>query len=174
MARNVEIKAKVDDFEALRERVESLCGGSGEEIAQEDIFFNTGIGRLKLRILGPERGQLIFYERVNEAGPTLSEYLISETADPEGLRAIIRKVAGIRGTVRKRRWLYWFGSTRIHLDQVDGLGSFVELEVVLDPGEKQESGRAIAAEVMEQLDINPADLIEGAYIDLLEDISSAG
>jgi predicted adenylyl cyclase CyaB len=169
MAKNIEIKVKVDDLEKLRIRVQRICEGVGEEITQEDIFFNNSLGRFKLRILAPDMGQLIFYQRLDLAGPKLSNYLIYDTADPEGLKQVISQASGVRGTVRKRRWLYWFGSTRIHLDLVEGLGAFMELEVVLQPGESREVGMAAAAELMDLLAIDPDDLIEGAYIDLLED-----
>lgn len=169
MARNIEIKAKVKDLEELRKRVEKLCNGVGEEIDQEDIFFHNSLGRFKLRILAPDLGQLIFYQRSDLSGPKLSNYLIYDTADPEGLRGVISQAAGVRGTVRKRRWLYWFGRTRIHLDLVEGLGPFMELEVVLQPGESREEGTAAAAELMDLLAIDQDNLIEGAYIDLLED-----
>ncbi len=169
MAKNIEIKAKVEDLEKLRKRVERICDGVGEEIGQEDIFFRNSLGRFKLRILASDLGQLIFYQRSDLAGPKLSNYLIYDTADPEGLREVISQAAGVRGTVRKRRWLYWFSRTRIHLDLVEDLGSFMELEVVLQPGESREEGMGAAAELMDLLAIDPDDLIEGAYIDLLED-----
>jgi predicted adenylyl cyclase CyaB len=169
MAKNIEIKAKVEDLEKLRKRVQRICEEVGEEIAQEDIFFHNSLGRFKLRILAPDLGQLIFYRRSDLAGPKLSKYLIYDTADPEGLREVISQASGVRGTVRKRRWLYWFGSTRIHLDLVEGLGAFMEVEVVLQPDESREEGMGAAAELMDLLDIDPDDFVEGAYIDLLED-----
>ncbi len=169
MAKNIEIKAKVEDLEDLRKRVERICDGVGEKIDQEDIFFHNSLGRFKLRILAPDRGQLIFYQRSDVAGPKLSNYQIYNTADPEGLKEVINKAAGVRGTVRKRRWLYWFGRTRIHLDLVEGLGAFMELEVVLQPDERREEGMGAAAELMDILAVGPNDLIDGAYIDLLEE-----
>ena len=169
MGKNIEIKAKVEDLKKLRKVVETICDGVGEEIIQEDIFFHNSVGRFKLRILGSELGQLIFYQRSDLPGPKLSNYQIYDTVNPEGLREVISQAAGVRGTVRKRRRLYWFGRTRIHLDLVDGLGSFVELEVVLEPDESREEGMAVAAELLDLLAIDSEDLIEGAYIDLLEE-----
>ena len=168
MATNVEIKARVKDFDAIREKVEAICDCIGELIEQEDIFFKVDSGRLKLRILAPDRGQLIFYQRPDRAGPKVSEYHISETAEPEKLKSVLSKALGIRGVVRKDRYLYWIDQTRIHLDQVEGLGDFLELEVVLRPDQSREQGAAIAADIMEKLQISPDDLIEGAYMDLLE------
>ena len=74
---------------------------------------------------------------------------------------------GVRGVVRKQRLLYLVGNTRIHLDQVEGLGDFLEFEVVLSENDTLEQGQSIATELMTKLGIEAADLIEGAYIDLL-------
>jgi predicted adenylyl cyclase CyaB len=74
---------------------------------------------------------------------------------------------GQAGRVRKNRTLFFVGKTRIHLDRVEGLGDFLELEVVLEEGEQVETGEAIARDLMQKLRILPDQLIEGAYIDLL-------
>ena len=70
--------------------------------------------------------------------------------------------------VRKKRTVYLAGRTRIHFDEVEGLGKFIELEVVLRDGEDAASGSAIAEDLMTKLGINKSDLIEQAYVDLLE------
>ena len=177
MAANVEIKATVQDFAAVKARAELLSGGPAELIKQEDTFFFTPRGRLKLRIIGekdgnPRKGQLIHYHRADAAGPKRSDYFIFETGEPEILKDVLGGSLGFRGIVSKQRWLYWVGQTRIHLDQVDGLGSFLELEVVLHPDQPTEEGGAIARDLMSQLGIDQASLIEGAYIDLLEEQES--
>ncbi|HEY86272.1 MAG TPA: class IV adenylate cyclase [Chloroflexi bacterium] len=167
MAANIEIKAKVNDPLALQERAESLSDTPASIIHQEDIFFHTPQGRLKLRILAPDRGELIHYQRSNAAGPKRSDYLIASTADPTALKAVLTASLGERGVVKKRRTLYLAGNTRIHLDEVEGLGDFMELEVVLGPGQNDEAGETIASELMAKLGIAEADLIDAAYIDLL-------
>lgn len=168
MPANIEIKARVRDFEALRRRAETLSDTPLEVIPQEDTFFNTPRGRLKLRQLSPGRGQLVYYERGDAAGPKRSEYLLAETSDPSALKAALTAALGVRGVVRKKRRLYLAGQTRIHLDEVEGLGQFVELEVVLRPGQDDVEGQAIASELMVKLGVSEADLLEGAYMDLLE------
>lgn len=167
MATNIEIKARVADPESLRERVEALSDTAGERISQDDTFFHTPSGRLKLRVIAPDYGQLIYYERNDKAGPKRSDYLISVTNEPETLKAVLSAALGVRGRVRKDRWLYWIGHTRVHLDQVEGLGSFMELEVVLQPGQSDADGLMVAEALMQKLDLQETDLIEGAYIDLL-------
>jgi adenylate cyclase len=168
MAANVEIKARITDFDAFKKRVESISESPAELINQEDVFFRTARGRLKLRVFSPERGQLIYYERADRTGPQLSQYEISETLEPIKMRALLEKALGLRGIVRKQRLLYWVGSTRIHLDEVEALGSFMELEVVLAQGQSREEGETIAIELMARLGIADQDLIQGAYLDLLE------
>ena len=168
MGINIEIKAKVRDPAHLRRILEGLCTTPGEVILQEDIFFQTGKGRLKLRILGANHCELIYYERDNIAGPKRSNYLITPCADPTSLRVLLSTAMGTRGVVRKQRLLYRIGNTRVHLDQVDGLGSFVELEVVLSEGQTSEEGGSVAEQVMKQLGICETDLVGEAYIDLVE------
>jgi predicted adenylyl cyclase CyaB len=81
---------------------------------------------------------------------------------------VLEAAMGIRGVVRKKRRLYWVNNTRIHLDEVEGLGSFMELEVMLSTGQRTEEGEATATALMKRLGIEIADLVKGAYIDLLE------
>lgn len=168
MATNIEIKARVHDPAGLRARVTTISDTAGQRIPQEDIFFHSPQGRLKLRVLGEDQGQLIYYERPDSAGPKQSEYFISRTGEPRTLQDVLSRTYGVRGVVLKERWLYWIGNTRIHLDQVEGLGSFLEFEVVLSADQSIEEGQAIAAGLLERLDIAKADLIDAAYIDLLE------
>lgn len=168
MALNIEIKARVADPASLQRRIEDLSDAPVELIGQEDIFFHGPRGRLKLRIFSEDRGQLIYYERADQQGPKRSQYFISETAEPRKLAQVLESALGIRGVVRKKRRLYWIGNTRVHLDEVDGLGSFMELEVLLSTGQREEDGQKVAADLMERLGIETTDLVRNAYIDLLE------
>ena len=168
MPANIEIKARLRDSADLSRRAAALSDTPVQVIPQEDTFFNIPHGRLKLRQLGPERGQLIYYERQDTSGPKLSNYHIAETADPAALKAALTAALGVRGVIRKRRSLYMVGQTRIHVDEVEGLGQFMELEVVLRPGQDEDEGQAIAADLMVKLGVNDSDLLEGAYMDLAE------
>jgi predicted adenylyl cyclase CyaB len=167
MPRNVEIKARVNDLATLHEQIFTLAGRPPEIIDQEDVFFVVPNGRLKLRILTPGKGQLIYYQRPDSTGPETSHYQIAHSDDPHGLLAVLAAAYGTGPTVRKRRWLYLIGRTRVHLDRVEGLGDFLELEVVLADGEDEASGRAEAEQLLALLDISPAQLIATAYADLL-------
>lgn len=167
MPANIEIKAKLKDPDALKSRAQELGGGPGTVIEQSDTFFNVPNCRLKLRELQNEPSQLIFYERSDQLGPKFSDYHITRTDKPEDLKTTLSKALGVKGAVKKRRLLFLVGQTRIHVDQVEGLGDFMELEVVLQEGQSAEDGQAIAEDLMVKLDVNKEDLIEGAYLDLL-------
>ncbi|MGC8640860.1 MAG: class IV adenylate cyclase [Isosphaeraceae bacterium] len=172
-ATNIEIKAHVPSFERVREAAQAASQTEVEVLDQEDIYYAAPSGRLKLRILGESSGELIHYHRPDAAEPRASHYRIAPTTAPRVLEAILNAVLPVLGTVRKRRLLYRVGRTRIHLDRVDQLGDFVELEVVLGPGQSQEQGIAVAQELMARLGIAPEHLVRQAYIDLLREGSSS-
>jgi adenylate cyclase len=165
MARNIEIKARIGSIEAVLPLVEAVADRGPVEIVQDDIFFACPNGRLKLRTLAPDRGELIFYRRAEGPGPGESFYLVSPTGSPETLRAALSSAWGEAGRLKKRRLLYHAGRTRIHLDRVENLGDFLELEVVLGEGESAQAGEAEARDLMRRLGIGPERLLAGAYVD---------
>jgi adenylate cyclase class IV/GNAT superfamily N-acetyltransferase len=168
MPSNIEIKARVRDLHAARRAAQAISDVPPQVLQQEDTFFHIPAGRLKLRQLAPDRGELIYYQRPDAAGPKRSDYLIAPTGQPDALKALLAAALGERGVVRKERWLCLAGRTRIHLDQVEGLGAFLELEVVLDGDESPDQGQAVADDLLRRLGIAQEDLIDVAYIDLLE------
>ena len=167
MARNIEIKARLRSVEELLPRAAALADQGPTEIFQDDTFFRCSSGRLKLRAFSQDRGELIFYRRGDLQGPKESFYLISPTASPETLRASLSLAYGQAGRVRKQRTLFLVGRTRVHLDRVEGLGDFLELEVVLGDNEPSPAGVQEAQALMAKLGVAPEDLVEGAYVDLL-------
>ena len=167
MARNIEIKAYVKNLEAVTLKAATLADKGPIEIIQDDTFFACSTGRLKLRAFSPEKGELIFYRRPDQAGPKESFYIIAPTSTPDVLRETLSLAYGQVGRVHKHRTLFLSGRTRIHLDKVDRLGDFMELEVVLSDAESLEIGEAVAHDLMGKLGILPDQLIEGAYVDLL-------
>lgn len=168
MAANIEIKARVSDPGKLWQAASKLSDAPCQVIPQEDTFFNCPHGRLKLRVLSPDRGQLIYYQRQDIKGPKHSDYHILETDQPAVLRSILEQAFGVRGVISKTRHLFSVGQTRIHLDQVEGLGSFMELEVVLRADQTDAEGQLIAEDLMRRLEVRPDDLIDTAYVDLKE------
>ena len=169
MARNVEIKARIESVETLMSRAAALADQGPTEIIQDDTFFVCPSGRLKLRAFSATSGQLIFYRRPDQAGPKESFFLISPTASPDTLREALTLAYGQAGRVRKQRTLYLAGRTRIHLDRVEDLGHFLELEVVMAEGEPAEAGVAVAHDLLAKLGVAPSQLVERAYVDLLND-----
>lgn len=168
MPQNIEIKAHLPSLAETEELARAISDGEVTIIDQEDVFFANPEGRLKLRIFSDQRGELIHYHRPDQDGPKTSSYLITPTNDPTGLREALTRAYGVRAVVKKRRLLYLVGRTRIHLDRVEGLGEFLELEVVLDEGEALEVGQREAEELMEKLALSEDQLIAEAYVDLLE------
>jgi predicted adenylyl cyclase CyaB len=164
---NVEIKAHVEDVAAFERRVAEFADGPPTTIEQCDTFLATSRGRLKLREFRDGSGELIYYERRDVAGPESSEYLIARTPDADALKGVLARALGVRGTVRKQRRLYMRGQTRIHVDCVEGLGNFMELEVVLNEFQTPADGRAIAEDLMKSLGVESHHLVEAAYVDLL-------
>ncbi|HUF00652.1 MAG TPA: class IV adenylate cyclase [Anaerolineales bacterium] len=168
MPSNLEIKAYARNFDEIRRRAEGMSDTPVDVIPQEDIFFHSSQGRLKLRILSENNGQLIYYTRPDQEGPKRSDYHIFQTCEPAHLKRVLELAHGIRGLVRKTRYLYLVGQTRVHLDDVDGLGQFIELEVVMREGQSDAEGQEIVEGLMASLGVERSDLREGAYMDLLE------
>jgi len=167
MPRNVEIKAKVEDFSTLRQGVEAIADHGPTELNQVDTFFKCNDGRLKMREFSDSSGELIYYKRPDIAGPRESVYFVSPTPDPSTLKEILNITNGTLGVVNKRRLLYIVGQTRVHLDDVENLGVFVELEVVLRDDQTADDGATITRELMKTLNIAETQLINIAYFDML-------
>jgi predicted adenylyl cyclase CyaB len=167
--RNVEIKARLRDRAAVEAIVRGTASHGPERLVQEDVFFCCAAGRLKLRRLGDGSGELIFYRRRDTEGPTESEFHKTPIGEPDSFVEVLSAALGTAGVVRKRRTLYLIGQTRVHLDEVEGLGDYLELEVVLDASQSVDDGVGIADDLARTLGIRPAELEARAYIDLLFD-----
>ena len=170
MARNVEIKARLSAelSAAIAERARARASGHPERLHQTDTFYRVITGRLKLREFGDGTAELIAYERPDLEGPKLSSYVRHPVTDPRSLHLALARTLGIRGVVEKRRQVFHWDQTRIHLDEVTSLGSFLELEVVLREDQSIEAGRQIAVDIMDALGVGSECLVDRAYIDLLE------
>jgi len=164
---NIEIKARVPDPAALEMRVREVADSGPHTFTQHDVFFACPNGRLKLRHFADGRAELIHYQRADTSGPKASTYQRVPVPDAEALASLLTAAYGGMGEVRKTRTLYLAGRTRIHLDDVAGLGAFVELEVVLAPDESPTDAHLEAQTLMNRLGILPEHLVEGAYVDAL-------
>ena len=168
MPANVEIKARIASVDAVLPLARELSDDAHPQlIHQDDTFFTVPHGRLKLRVFGDGTGELIHYHRADADGPKLSDYVLAPVPEPESLREALTRACGLLDRVKKNRILVLVGPTRIHLDRVEGLGEFLELEVTLADGQTEAEGTAIAHDLMARLGVKPADLVSGAYLDLL-------
>ena len=172
MPRNIEIKARIAspaDAAALRQRALALATAPEQRLEQDDSFFvlPAGRGRLKLRQFGDGSAELIHYQRADDAGAKASDDVRVPLADCDACREALGRALGLQGRVRKRRSVVMVGRTRVHLDAVEGLGDFMELEVVLRDGEPDADGAAEAESLMQALGLAGAPRVAGAYLDLL-------
>jgi predicted adenylyl cyclase CyaB len=163
---NIEIKAHYESTERAEENLNAIGAGPAGTFHQRDTYFRIAKGRLKLRELGPDDGHLIFYEREDLAGPKRSDYEIAKTEDPEAIRNMLSRIMGIWIEVEKTRQVWLWENVRIHLDDVKGLGQFVELEAVTEEQGIEESHRRVET-LMRALEITTDQLVEGSYGDML-------
>ena len=171
MPRNIEVKARIDSVDTLLPRAQAVAGAEPEAIHQDDTFFRVPHGRLKLREFVDGSAELIHYHRPDSGEPKASDYVRVPVPDAAALREVLSRGCGVLGRVRKQRWLLLVNDgsfhTRIHLDRVEGLGDFMELEVVLQGGQSDADGAAVAERLMAALELQDAPRLVGSYFDLL-------
>ena len=165
--RNIETKAVLLDARAAHATAARLSGTGPRLLLQEDVFFPCAEARLKLRIFAPDRGELIRYQRADKAQARSSVYQIAPTSAPGTLREILTATLGMNGSVKKRRSLYLIGQTRVHIDEVEGLGEFLEFECVLQAEQSDAEGKRVVTELLSQFGIEQGQLVAEAYVDLL-------
>jgi predicted adenylyl cyclase CyaB len=164
--RNIEIKCRCRNLEEVHRRALAIGAREAGLLEQRDTFFGGSRARLKLRELGAGRAELISYQRPDVAGPRASAYRVAPVAHAAELAAVLEQALGTAGGVAKRRTLLLLRSTRIHLDVVEGLGTFVELETVLS-GQPDEDGERELAEIAAALGLEKTDQVASPYVDLL-------
>ncbi|MEL6820535.1 MAG: RdgB/HAM1 family non-canonical purine NTP pyrophosphatase [Calditrichota bacterium] len=129
---NIEIKYRVDDMPALRAAIEAHPEAEfSYSHRQEDTYFFTETGRLKIRVEDEKQPHLITYNRANEAKGRISNYELDMLDDVQSKQQELAKQFGVKAIVRKQRTLFLFRNVRIHLDEVEGLGTYMELESVI-------------------------------------------
>lgn len=168
--RNLERKFRCENLTALRERALALGARPHAVLHQTDTFFPAIDGRLKLRDFENGTGELIAYQRPDSPAARESDYEIARTMEPEALCGVLRRALGTSGVVRKRREVLLWRHTRIHLDEVAGLGDFLELETVLD-GLTESEGRAEMETALRALAPAESDAVAVAYVDILTERS---
>jgi len=165
--RNVEVKATDPDPARSLAVARELGAEDHGVVVQRDTYFRVPAGRLKLREERPGRPHLIQYVRPDGTQPRESRYRLVPVEDPEGLRAALDAALGTLVVVEKaRRLLLWEG-VRIHLDEVRGLGTFVELEGVAAPGSDLAAERGRVQELCAALGLSEDRRVAGSYSDAL-------
>jgi len=165
---NIEIKARCADLAAAREIARRLATRRLGVDEQTDTYFTTAKGRLKLRESSLSGGQLIPYLRPDRSGPKRADYQVLPVSDSAHLKRILAEILGVHRVVVKRREIFLVDNVRIHLDEVEGLGTFLELEAVYIGGAEAEAReRGKVEKLMAELDVAESDLVETSYEGLL-------
>ena len=169
-SRNLELKARYADHASAEAKLQKLGATREWSLRQVDTYFVVPRGRLKLREQqGRAVAELIAYDRPNETAVRASDYQLVPVPDPAALKLALTRTLGVRVVVAKRRTLWMWHNVRIHLDQVESLGTFLEFEAVLpSPDEPDGPSRERLDQLTGLLHISDADRIGGSYSDLLE------
>jgi adenylate cyclase class IV len=165
--RNLELKARCADLATARETVVRLGARPAGVLVQTDTYFRVPNGRMKLRCIEGEADELIGYDRADQGGSRISRYHRVPVTDADGVKAALTAALGVRGEVHKRRELCLWHNVRIHLDEVAGLGLFVEFEAVLSADETEATARERLEQLSRELKIGPGDTFGGSYADML-------
>ncbi len=164
---NIEIKAKCDDHEKIRQILKSRNADFKGIKHQIDTYFKVNNGRLKLREDNAENF-LVFYEREDKAGPKQSDVILFKSDLDSSLKEILLKSLGVLVVVDKQREIYSLENVKFHIDIVKNLGTFMEIEAI------DSDGAFVKEKLLEQCQnylnlfgILKSDLISVSYSDLL-------
>lgn len=164
---NVEIKATCNDPVLIRNYlIDNKADFKGTD-EQTDTYFLVPNGRLKLRE-GNIENNLIFYERNNQEGPKQSHFNLVKVEDAKGLKEILLKSLGVKVVVQKRREIYYIDNVKFHIDEVPGLGSFVEIEAGNISINLSHAELKVQCDFyLQELGIKKENLIDVSYSDML-------
>ncbi len=167
MASNIELKARCTDLDAARVVAVALGAEPQGVESQTDTFFATPQGRLKLRESDKYGAMLIPYLRPDSREPKQSDYLVLPVENPAQCKQLFGQMLGVSAVVEKERELLLLDNVRIHLDRVEGLGTFIEFEAVMSDATTPERELVKVKDLMASFGIREADIESGAYVDLL-------
>ena len=165
MPTNLELKAIVESPRRVNAVLKQKTRRQGL-LRQTDTYFVVRKGRLKVREFHSGESELIYYMRHEGKGDRWSNYEVIDLKDGSRLKTILSKLFRIRVVVRKKRQLYLYKNARIHIDAVEGLGRFIEFEVIVNSGKRQ--ARGVYNELRKLFGIEEASLIKYSYADLME------
>lgn len=166
---NIEIKARCDNPDQIRSVLEKHNADYKGTDHQVDTYFHVPDGRLKLR-RGTIENNLIFYKRTNQKGPKSSTINLVPAEHPEKLHTLLDTALGTKVVVDKEREIYFIKNVKFHIDRVQDLGSFVEIEAIDEDGSIGEDKLHEQCQKYLQLfNISEEQLIAKSYSDLLID-----
>jgi adenylate cyclase class 2 len=164
---NIEIKASCLSLDRARDIAADLGARRAATVTQIDTYFVVAAGRLKLREQDPGQDELIFYTRPDQTTAKLSRYETAFVEDTSAMLSLLTEALGVHARVRKRRELWRLDNVRIHLDEVEALGTYLEFEVMVIAGHSEADCRRRADALIQAFAIEAADLISSSYADLL-------
>ena len=165
--KNIELKARYAELK----RAETIAQNLGAEFQwrqrQIDTYFNVANGRFKLRECEGREAELIAYERSNRPEARNSDYFIFRTENGSLLKQMLSSALGIKVVVAKDRSLYLLENIRIHLDEVERLGTFIEFEAVISENTQIEPSHKLLDQLYLDFELNDSLLVSLSYSDLL-------
>jgi predicted adenylyl cyclase CyaB len=166
MPANLELKAACADPGSAHRTAHSIGARDEGILLQTDTYFGVPDGRLKLREIEGDRSELISYRRPNATPARTSRFEICPVEHPLEMIRLLELLFGIRCVVRKKRSLYLLGATRIHIDEVEGLGSFIEFEI--PRGDTRLNPEEMLDRLVKEFGIGEEDVIRHSYVDMME------
>jgi adenylate cyclase, class 2 len=165
MRKNLELKAHYPSSKSA----ESVCLRLGADrrgvLRQTDTYFRIRRGRLKLREINSDQFELIYYQRKNLKGTRHSDFLVVPLKSVQPMNDVCKGVFGVKAIVKKKRSLFLYKNARIHIDSVEGLGTFIEFEVIVNRGRKQAA--RLMSFLISEFQIEKRAMIGESYCDLL-------
>lgn len=164
---NIEFKAELRDLDLARTVCRAIGATPVAAFEQTDTYYRLAAGRFKKRQVPGEMTEYIFYDRPDGTGPKLSHFTIYSEQEAQtrfGLQPLPES-----GTVHKRREVFLLGNVRIHLDDVTGLGRFIEFEAMVSPEHPIPECARLVAELRATFGPVMGEAIACGYIDLVEE-----
>jgi len=165
MPTNLELKARYEHNRKLSAGIQKLNAMNAGTLLQKDTYFYYRPGRLKLREIENERSELIWYRRPNSVQNRYSVFKRISVEDPGSLKRILAASIGVKTVVKKKRQLYLFRNSRIHVDKVEKLGTFIEFEVMVTKGRNQAKSLLLFLE--KAFNIAPRSVLVSSYGDMM-------
>ncbi|CAI4228265.1 unnamed protein product [Auanema sp. JU1783] len=167
MQQSIVIKARVNDVESTENAIFDLTDSLGTYFVQEDVYFNVPKGYLKLRIMHPNRcGHLIFNSNSKMSGHKMSKSQITEVEDVTQIRMTLAAALSELGTIRKKRRIFTVDNLRIYLDEVDEMGTFIDVSLTMNTSDEEVIIKKVA-DIRQKLQIQESDIVPVAYLDLM-------